>query len=120
MKEVPFVKAKRPSLLIWFAASALSQAPVATAETTVIQNPGSGSNRIEVTGNSARNARVRCAEGERPAGGGANINSVNIDRRALTGKTVVITGRNTQDVQREVDCSKPGDGQVNVNSVNIH
>ncbi|MEO8248015.1 MAG: hypothetical protein ABI589_01470 [Burkholderiales bacterium] len=106
-------------LAAWMAGA---MAPAALAETTIVQNPGSGANRIEVTGNSARNVQVRCAEeGEQPTAGGANVNSVNIDRRALSGKTVIVTGRNTQDVTSRVDCSK-GDGargQVNVNSVNI-
>ena len=76
-------------------------------------------NRIEVTGNTARNVEVRCGpDGTRPT---VNVNSVNVEAGALRGKTVIVTGRNTQDV-RVQDCPKAPPGQldgVNVNSVNI-
>ena len=76
-------------------------------------------NRIEVTGNSARDIEVRCQPGAaRPA---VNVNSVNVASGALHGKTVIVTGRNTQDV-RVRDCPPPAAGQadgVNINSVNI-
>ena len=76
-------------------------------------------NRIEVTGNTARNVEVRCGpDGTRPT---VNVNSVNVEAGALRGKTVIVTGRNTQDV-RVQHCPKAPPGQldgVNVNSVNI-
>ncbi|SIQ71725.1 hypothetical protein [Pseudacidovorax sp. RU35E] len=87
--------------------------------TTMIERPGPGTNRIEVTGNSASNVQVRCADGT-AATAGANINSVDIDSRALQGRTVVVTGRNTRDVKAGVDCAPGGAGAAaNVNSVNI-
>ena len=77
-------------------------------------------NRIKVTGNTARQVDVRC----RPDGTAlsVNVNSVNVDSAALRGKTVIVTGRNAQDV-RVQDCpptpaGRPPDG-VNVDSVNI-
>lgn len=77
-------------------------------------------NRIEVTGNTARNVEVRCGpDGTRPT---VNVNSVNVEGGALRGKTVIVTGRNTRDV-RVQDCPKAPPGQppdgVNVNSVHI-
>ncbi len=39
----------------------LAAAVPAAAETQVIRNPGSGTNRIEVTGNSATNVEAKCA-----------------------------------------------------------
>ncbi|WP_234193312.1 hypothetical protein [Pseudacidovorax sp. NFM-22] len=87
--------------------------------TTMIERPGPGTNRIEVTGNSTRNVQVRCADGT-AAPAGANINSVDIDSRALQGRTVVVTGRNTRDVKVGVGCAAGGaGGAANVNSVNI-
>lgn len=87
--------------------------------TTMIERPGPGTNRIEVTGNSASNVQVRCADGTATTAG-ANINSVDVDSRALQGRTVVVTGRNTRDVKAGVDCAPGGAGAAaNVNSVNI-
>lgn len=87
--------------------------------TTMIERPGTGTNRIEVTGNSASNVQVRCADGTATTAG-ANVNSVAIDSRALQGRTVVVTGRNTRDVKASVDCAQGGAGAAaNVNSVNI-
>ncbi|MDA7419092.1 hypothetical protein PGB34_22195 [Xenophilus arseniciresistens] len=96
-----------------------------TTTTTVIDNPGSGTNRIEVTGNTARNIVVQCAHnGQAPAQAAPNVNSVNVDGRALQGRTVIITGRNTQDIDARVDCNNSNStdgrtGAANVNSVNI-
>jgi hypothetical protein len=90
--------------------------------TAVIDNPGPGGNRIEVSGNTAGTVEVRCADGRAAnSGPGVNVNSVDIDRRALQGRTVIVTGRNSRDVKTQVNC---GDGAaagatVNVNSVNI-
>ncbi|MET3517087.1 hypothetical protein ABIC63_004886 [Pseudacidovorax sp. 1753] len=85
----------------------------------MIERPGTGTNRIEVTGNSASNVQVRCADGTATTAG-ANVNSVAIDSRALQGRTVVVTGRNTRDVKAGVDCAQGGAGAAaNVNSVNI-
>ncbi|MGK6307234.1 hypothetical protein [Variovorax sp. DT-64] len=94
------------------------------ADTTVIQNPGSGTNRIEVTGNSARNVQVRCPDGSRKADVAAsNVNSVNIDGRALQGKTVIVSGRNSRDIHADADadadCRGGAPSNANVNSVNI-
>lgn len=87
--------------------------------TTMIERPGTGTNRIEITGNSASNVRVRCADGTATTAG-ANVNSVDIDSRALQGRTVVVTGRNTRDVKAGVACAPGGAGAAaNVNSVNI-
>lgn len=99
-------------------------APLAMAGTTVVQNAGSGTNRIEVTGNSAQNVQVNCAAGpNRPAGNApaAHINSVEVDGKSLQGKTVIVTGRNTHDVRVDADCQNENGTRpsVNVNSVNI-
>lgn len=81
---------------------------------TVIDRPGPGTNRIDVTGNSATRVQVHCQDGA------ANVNSVNIDGRSLQGRTVVVTGRNTRDVQAGADCARGGTGAAaNINSVNI-
>lgn len=96
--------------------------PLAMAGTTVIQNPGSGTNRIEVTGNSAQNVQAKCAPGRgkvtttTPA---ANVNSVNVDGQSLQGKTVIVTGRNSHDVRVDADCQNGVRPNANVNSVNI-
>lgn len=85
---------------------------------TVIDRPGPGTNRIDVTGNSATRVQVHCQDGA--AAGAANVNSVNIDGRSLQGRTVVVTGRNTRDVQAGADCARGGTGAAaNINSVNI-
>lgn len=96
---------------------ALGAAGAAIAGTTVVENPGRGTNRIEVTGNRADGeVHSRCAE--RQAGGGArsrtNVNSVNISGRALEGKTVIVTDG------QPGDCTdRTGARGANVNSVNI-
>ncbi|AMM24590.1 hypothetical protein AX767_09695 [Variovorax sp. PAMC 28711] len=103
-------------------AGALAVVPPALAGTTVIQNPGGGTNHIEVTGNSAKNVEVTCAPGlnrRTPNEPPASVNSVNVDRRSLQGKTVIVTGRNTQDVRVEGDCQNGVRPNANVNSVNI-
>lgn len=109
--------------LVCFSAGMVA-ASAATAETstTVIDKPGLGTNRIEVTGNTARNISVQCAEGPDAGarrGNAANVNSVNVDGRALRGQTVVVTGRNSRDVNVDADCSEDRRGTANVNSVNI-
>ena len=102
----------------------LVAASSATAQTstTVIDSPGSGTNRIEVTGNTAQNISVQCAQGQGKDArrrDGVNVNSVNVDGRALQGKTVIVTGRNSRDVNVDADCSSGQRGAANVNSVNI-
>lgn len=95
---------------------------MAETSTTVIDNPGSGTNRIEVTGNTARNISVQCADAPRAGvrrSDGANVNSVNVDSRTLQGRTVVVTGRNSRDVNVDADCGSGQRGAANVNSVNI-
>lgn len=99
-------------------------AQVQGTATTVIENPGSGTNRIEVTGNTAQNVQVQCADGSRkktaPQAAGSSVNSVNIDGRALAGKTVVVTGRNSRDVRATADCQDGAAAPTtNVNSVTI-
>ena len=96
-------------------------APLAGAGTTVIEQPGSGTNRIEVTGNRATNVQAYCADGRTALAPGTNVNSVNIDGKALQGKTVIVTGRNSQDVRTGTrDCDTPAvRGAGNVNGVNI-
>lgn len=95
--------------------------------TTVIDNPGSGTNRIEVTNNQARNITVHCGDATATGRGSTvspSVNSVNVEGQALQGRTVIITGRNAQDIDARVDCgSNPpvgaSRGAANVNSVNI-
>ena len=110
-----------PALLCALAACG---AAIAQPGAVVVDRPGSGSNRIEVTGNHASGVAVRCADGRVAATPPANVNSVNIDGQALRGKTVVITGRNSQDVRvAGSGCDGSPAGAVpapaNVNSVNI-
>ncbi|VWX61728.1 conserved exported hypothetical protein [Burkholderiales bacterium 8X] len=94
--------------------------PAGAAGTAVIDNPGTGTNRIEVTGNRAENVQAPCADGSTRANAqGANVNSVNVDRRALQGKTVIVTGRNSRDVHADVNCERGARPAGNVNSVNI-
>jgi len=85
--------------------------------TTVIDNPGRGTNRIEITGNTVQDVRG-CP------GGVANVNSVNIDGQSLKGRTIIVAGRNVRDVHAEKDCAggkdgRPAGGASNVNSINI-
>ena len=110
------------SILRFFCSAGIAAVvPAAMAGTTVIQNPGSGTNRIEVTGNKAQNVQVQCADGPRATANaqGGNVNSVNIDKRALEGKTVIVTGRNSRDVRADADCQRGQAPNANVNSVNI-
>ncbi|RYZ05055.1 MAG: hypothetical protein EOO24_12645 [Comamonadaceae bacterium] len=91
----------------------------AAAATDVLTRPGGGQNRIEVTGNSASNVQVRCADGSTQRAA-ANVNSVNVDPKALRGRTTIVTGRNTQDVRVDGDCGARGARPAaNINSVNI-
>ncbi|MEO5737472.1 MAG: hypothetical protein ABIQ82_08440 [Variovorax sp.] len=107
-------------LRIFCTVGIVAAAPAAVAGTTVIENPGSGTNRIEVTGNKAQNVQVQCADGNtKNTAAGGNVNSVNIDGRALQGKTVVVTGRNSRDVRTDADCKGGTAPNANVNSVNI-
>lgn len=111
-----------PILRLFCSAGLAAAVPAAMAGTTVIQNPGSGTNRIEVTGNKAQNVQVNCAEGVAGKNTNApgNVNSVNIDGRALQGKTVIVTGRNSRDVRADADCQRGRAApNANVNSVNI-
>jgi hypothetical protein len=94
----------------------------AQAETTVIDNPGTGTNRIEVTGNqSDGDTRARCGEQRSDAGKGnsntTNINSVNITGKSLQGKTIIVTGGGRDGCPAKPD--KAGKQGANVNSVNI-
>ncbi|RZI95756.1 MAG: hypothetical protein EOP78_05860 [Variovorax sp.] len=100
----------------------LAAALPAAAETQVIRNPGGGTNRIEVTGNSAENVQAKCAPANgRPTTNAppANVNSVNVDGQSLQGKTVIVTGRNSRDVRVDADCQNGVRPNANVNSVNI-
>jgi hypothetical protein len=100
---------------------------VMATTTTVIQNPGSGSNHIEISNNTASGVQKKCADSANPksaqgAGDEVNVNSVNINKQAMVGKTIIVTGRNSHDVVADKDCpndKKSESGTVNVNSVNI-
>lgn len=93
----------------------------------VLQGSGSGVNTINVVGNQAGRVVVEC-QGE--PGAQVNVNSVVADGKSLQGKTVIVTGRNSRDVQVRGNC-KPVDGRNaqasgsgtsnvgNVNSVTI-
>ena len=116
----------KPSLILRVlacSASLVAVAPAAMAgtSTTVIGNPGDGSNRIEVTGNTAQSISVPCGKGgKEPTGDrGASVNSVNVERQALQGKTVIVAGRNSRNVQVDADCHSGNGASANVNSVNI-
>ncbi|MDI3381610.1 hypothetical protein ACFPPF_20235 [Xenophilus aerolatus] len=119
----PYRAPHRASLagLALAALGGLLAAPAASADDrTVIDNPGRGTNRIEITGNTATNVQVRCGDGRTAASGqGANVNSVNVDKRALEGRTVIVTGRNARDVKADADCAHGQPGAANVNSINI-
>ena len=96
-------------------------APLAGAGTTVVEQAGGGTNRIEVTGNRETHVQVQCADGRAALAPTTNVNSVNIDGRAMQGKTVIVTGRNSQDVRtatQDCDSSAPR-GTGNVNGVTI-
>lgn len=92
-----------------------SSEPVrAAAQRTPPGTTGQG-NRIEVTGNTA--SSVRC-----PEGSSASVNSVHVNGENLKGRTVIVQGRNAQDVH--VDCAQDGAApngkpSSSVNSVNI-
>lgn len=124
MSDLPH-KSPRPLRRLWplclLAACGLAPAAATAAgpgetRTTVIDNPGSGRNRIEISGNSVRNVQTGCD------GGVANVNSVNIDGQSLKGRTVIVQGRNVQDVQADAgDCAAQGRQPVSthINSVTI-
>jgi len=89
--------------------------------TTVINAPGPGQNHIEVSGNTAQRVMVRCSDKAGvPPGNQADVNSVNLDRKALIGRTVIVRGRNTHDVRAVRPCDDEPAPSVNVNSVNIN
>jgi hypothetical protein len=109
-----------------FFLAVLAPAVMATT-TTVIQNPGSGTNHIEVSNNTASGVQKKCADSanSKSAQSGndeVNVNSVHINKEAMVGKTIIITGRNSRDVVADKDCisdKKNESGTVNINSVNI-
>lgn len=74
-------------------------------------------NRIEVSGNAA--SGTRCA-----ADGTASVNSVDVSGARLEGRTVIVQGRNANNV-RTVDCpertdrSAPGPAASQTNSIRI-
>lgn len=120
----PFPRPVRRASFAGLALAALGglfgAAPASADNRTIIDNPGRGTNRIEITGNTATNVQVRCGDGRAAAAGqGANVNSVNVDKRALEGRTVIVTGRNTRDVKADADCAHGQPGAANVNSINI-
>lgn len=122
-----FITTLHGACLCLLATGAQAAGPTSTPmQTTVIDNPGGGTNRIEVTGNTARNITVQCGDGAQAAPGRARanagdstINSVDIDRRALQGRTVIVTGRNVEGTDLRVDCADGAAPAANVNSVNI-
>ena len=88
-------------------AEARAKSAVQTGDgVTVVQNSGGGVNSISVVGNHAGKVVVEC-QGE--PGTEVNVNSVVADGQSLKGKTVVVTGRNTRDVELRGNC-KPGTG----------
>jgi hypothetical protein len=98
----------------------LAGLPAARAETTVIERPGAGTNRIEVTGNRAEGSGSSPCDAQRPRDRGAqrggptsNVNSVNISGQSLQGKTIIVTDG------RPADCGRRSGRESNVNSVNI-
>ena len=100
--------------------SSRSAAQAASSPTTVttITNPGNGTNRITVSGNTAGSVVVDCAPGRTAR---ADVNSVRVDGAALKGKTVIVSGRNSGPVSVRGDCvsGTGSDGGVSVNSVTI-
>lgn len=109
-------------------AKAISNSNVHTSGNSVrvVQSSGSGVNSINVVGNQAGKVVVEC-QGE--PGAQVNVNSVVADGKSLKGKTVIVTGRNTRDVEVRGNCkqvnghantgSTSGRGAANVNSVII-
>jgi hypothetical protein len=92
---------------------------VAIAGTTVIEQPGRGTNRIEVTGNQVDGKRSPTKCGLRADSGSTNVNSVNISGQSLKGKTIIVTDGTPGDC--ELKSGNPGSktSTVNINSVNI-
>ncbi len=93
-----------------------SRASTPATEPAARAAPGKGSshtgNRIEVTGNTA-SGTVGCSPD-----GTASVNSVDVRGARLEGKTVIVQGRNTNDVKTPRDCpgarpQEPGNGQTN-------
>lgn len=94
------------------------QAPAAppAAQPAARADAGSGSshtgNRIEVTGNAASGTAGCSPDGT------ASVNSIDVTGARLEGKTVIVQGRNTNDVKTPRDCPGarphgPGSGQTN-------
>jgi hypothetical protein len=117
-----FFRHLKPAMLLGLA----GVTACALAETTVINQPGRGTNRIEVTGNQADGkASARCDDARRgdeqraPGSAGStttNVNSVNISGQSLQGKTIIVTdgGRG------HCASARPAaPGGSNTNSVNI-
>ncbi len=103
-------------------AQAQEQARQQGEEMKIIQNSGSGVNSISVVGNQAGKVVVEC-QGE--PGAEVHVNSVVADGQSLKGKTVIVAGRNTRDVELRGNC-KPAKGKpqgngrtTNINSVVI-
>lgn len=96
---------------------------IAVFSSTAQENPvpkstDHGHNRIEVSGNNSGTVQVICSAGE---AADVSDNSVDIDRRALRGRTVIVTDHNSGNTAVQ-DCGKTGSGrsaEKNVNSVLI-
>ena len=83
------------------AAPAASAKPVAPSTTTATHTEG---NRLEVTGNTA--TRTGCGPDGAPV---ASVNSIQVDRESLQGRTVIVQGRNSSDVDVR-PCPQAGPG----------
>jgi len=82
-------------------------APVRPSANAAGHTGGGAGNRIEVSGNTATS--TRCAQD-----GAASVNSVDVSGARLEGRTVIVQGRNANDVRTQ-DCSRhpgpPAQGQ---------
>lgn len=95
--------------------------------TTVIEIPGKGENRIVVTDNAAQAVAPQCSDVRNASGNTAkhsstcNINTVRIKGQAVTGRTIIVKGRNVNGSSDETICKGcAGSGALsNVNSVII-
>jgi len=86
-----------------------------TTTITVVNSPGSGTNRIEITGNSVHNTTVDCGQGA------TNINSVNVEGQSLKGKTIIVQGRNVRDAHAGQPCpDSKRPASANINSITIN
>lgn len=124
MPHTLFLTSRRAGLTWLLGSLVAAHSAVADQSTPRARSADSGSNRVEVTGNRAvQQDAPPCVITPSGARGPVNVNSVTLDGSRLEGRTVVVAGRNSSNVDatrcNESDGRPQTGSGANVNSINI-